>query len=287
MINDNNTSSANLTTDQKRDYYWPRPKGFGLLCLPNGTIMEYEIPRCSEREQGHIKRLDSLFSNIAQKDDLNAKFSPIKRNGSDLRDRSEIYSSAYRKGGLQSIIEDHDRENSEFSELMDKPIRTLRDVYMGIRQDIKDRKKNRKNTKISESREISDCSDTDSEPVYHNEEDVEMEASQKRILEDKVYKLITHWNDMDYIKKNHQLFMDSGSKQDKEKEEEKVKIVKVESSTKIIEPPRTNTFMSRESKIVKPKKLRPLTKNKKRKMLTSDNKFFKNPVMVQEANKAT
>lgn len=145
ITNEDNTSSVNQTTDKKREYYYQKPKGFGLLCLPNGTIMEYEIPRCSESEHGHIKRLDSLFSNMLQKDDPNSKVSPMKREGSDLRDKSEIYSSAYKKGGLQSIKEDHDREDSEYSELMDKPIRTLRDVYMGIRQDIKDKKKHKIN----------------------------------------------------------------------------------------------------------------------------------------------
>lgn len=85
---------------------------------------------------------------------------------------------------------------------------------------------------------------------------------------------------MDYIKKNHQLFMNSESKQEKEEE-------KVDSSIKIIEPPRTNIFMNRDKKVVKTKKLRPVTINDSRKILASDTKLFKNPVMAQEAKKAT
>jgi hypothetical protein len=283
IVNDT-TSTVNQTTEKEPEYFWRKPQGFGLLSLPNGNIMEYEIPVCSKGKHSPIKRHDSLFSNIGQKDDLNSKASPVKRNGSDFRDKSEMYSSAFKKGGLQCIQEDHDRENSEFSDMMDKPIRTLRDVYMGIRQDIKDRKKHTKVNKTNEPKEYSESSDNETEFTHHYTEDVEMDTSQKQILEDKVYTLITHWNDIDYIKKNHQLFMSP----EINKEQEEVKIIPPKKENfAIIDPVKTTSFIAKETKLVKNKKLRPLTKTRKKKMITSDTKFFKNPVMVQEANKAT
>lgn len=120
------------------------------------------------------------------------------------------------------------------------------------------------------------------------EDEIEMEDSQKKILEDKVYNLIEHWNDMDYIKNYHESFFSPEKKVEPEKviEEKKFQSEKKEDPQKIIPPKPKNIFMIKEKNQMKNKNLRSATKSK-RKMVSSGSKFFKNPVMIQEANKAT
>ena len=50
-----------------------------------------------------------------------------------------------------------------------------------------------------------------------------MDSSQKKILDDKVIKMITFWNDMEYIKDNSESFIHSNKKK-RNKEEKKANI---------------------------------------------------------------
>jgi len=161
------------------------------------------MPKSSKTNKPKLRRLDSLFTNfvnLTQKDDSN---SPVKRNLSDFKDKSDMLSSTYKNGGgLYSIKEDKDLENSNSSDIMDKPIRSLTDMYTGIRKDLHKRKRQKKKAKIKEEPESDESYDTCQE-----EEEIEMLDSQKQILEDKVYNLITHWNDMEYIQNHHEAFL--------------------------------------------------------------------------------
>lgn len=138
----NDKSQINLPSSEiQREYQYERPIGYGLLWLSNGVIMEYEIPKSDKRAYSPIKRLDSMNSNIpttALKDD--SKCSRLQRNGSDLREKSEVLSRNFNNGLLCSILEDHVEENSVSDLIIDKPIRSLTDIYNGIRKDIKEHK---------------------------------------------------------------------------------------------------------------------------------------------------
>ena len=124
-----------------------RPQGYSLLPMPDGTIFQYLMPKCDMSEKNNVKRLENLFSNVsivAQKDNKDLKTADIEYDN-----KSNVLSRNTTNGGfLCSIKEDHVRENSVESLLMDKPIRTLRDVYKGIRNDLKEKTK-RKQAKNS------------------------------------------------------------------------------------------------------------------------------------------
>ena len=142
----NNKLQTNVqSNDKQKEFLYEKPVGYGLLSLPNGNIIEYEIPKSEKFAMSPIKRLDSMNSNIAltaQKED--SKYQSLKRNGSDSREKSEILSRNYNNGLLCSIKEDHVEENSASDLIIDKPIRSLRDIYNGIRKDIKEHKKSLK-----------------------------------------------------------------------------------------------------------------------------------------------
>lgn len=266
--------------EEPKDFIYKRPKAYGLLCLPNGNILEYEIPKWDKGDKSSIKRFDSMLLNLTHKDDKNSRASTLKPSGSDFRERTEMFSSNY-NGFLTSIKEDHLQEDSPTSMLMNKPIRSLRDVYMGIRKDIKERKQQKETKK--------QCNDDDSNSSYdscgssNEDEDVEMEPSQKKIIEDKVIKLITHWNDMDYIKNNQNLFLSPD--RIPPREECKGSATLKEPPKLIVEPNNTNTSFNKESKPIKLKEIRPISKqNKRKKMIDSESKFFKSPLVLQKNN---
>ena len=146
----NNTSDPKIQRN-KNQMLINRPKGYSLLWMPDGTIFQYPMPRCDKNEKQNIKRIENLFSNasiVAQKDNKDLKTADIEYDS-----RSNMLSGNNTNGGfLCSIKEDHDRENSVESLLMDKPIRTLRDVYKGIRDDLKEKNKRKQiknNEKVS------------------------------------------------------------------------------------------------------------------------------------------
>ena len=138
----NNKSQINIPSSEKiKEFMYDRPIGYGLLWLPNGVIMEYEIPKSDKRAYSPVKRLDSMNSNIpitALKEE--SRYQNMNRNGSDLREKSEVLSRNYNNGLLWSILEDHVEENSVSDLIIDKPIRSLSDIYNGIRKDIKEHK---------------------------------------------------------------------------------------------------------------------------------------------------
>ena len=95
-------SNSKLQLESRKEFVFQQPLSYGLLCLPNGNIIEYEIPKCTKVSKG-IKRLDSMFSNLAslvQRDDKESRSSTLKRNASDFKDKSEIVSRNYNKNGL-------------------------------------------------------------------------------------------------------------------------------------------------------------------------------------------
>ena len=139
----NNNSQINIPSSEKqKEFMYEKPIGYGLLPLPNGNIIEFEIPQSEKRAFSPIKRLDSMSSNVAltaHKEE--SKYQSLNRNGSDYRDKSEVLSRNYNNGLLRSIKEDHVEENSVSDLIIDKPIRSLRDIYNGIRKDLKEHKK--------------------------------------------------------------------------------------------------------------------------------------------------
>lgn len=162
---------------------------------------------------------------------------------------------------------------------MDKPIRSLRDVYMGIKKDYSKRKQNREKVKESSEESLS------SNPSYETcqeEEEVEMDFAQKKILEDKVINVITHWNDINFIKENSETFIQPEKRPPKEEVKEPPKEVK---KKYIGDRFNMNETALRENKSVKLKKLRSATKSKKKNFVASDTKFFKNPVPEFENKK--
>lgn len=145
--------------ESKKELNIRRPQGYGLLALPNGNIIEYEIPKCQKGDKSHVKRLDSMFNNIAnltQNENSKSRISSLKRNASDFKDKDMLSRNFTNNGFLCSIKEDHDRENSASSLLMNKPIRSLRDVYMGIKKDYNKRKKQKETAKLEETKKLSE-----------------------------------------------------------------------------------------------------------------------------------
>lgn len=229
----------------------------------------------------------SNFINLGQKESSEKTKEDSKpKSGHNMN--NDLFASPF-EGGLSSIKEHHDLEDS-LSEIMDKPIRSLREMYTGIKKDIKIQKQQRKKQKEAEESDdsFSTC----------QEEDFEMESSQKQILEDKVYKLITHWNDMDYIKNHHSSLFPSDKepteepkeeikepKEEAKKEEEtKEPVIPKENVIKHIETPKRQVTSIVKERL-KPSKYRSNAKAKK--ILKESSKLFKTPVMVQDANKAT
>lgn len=107
--------------------------------MPDGTIFEYEIPKSDFTDKAISRQFNGLFANlgvIPQKDNSDLRSANI-----DYEDKPNVLSRNLKNGaGLCSIIEDRVEENSEGSLMMDKPIRTLRDIYQGIRDDIKEKR---------------------------------------------------------------------------------------------------------------------------------------------------
>jgi hypothetical protein len=279
-------SNSKFQLESRKEFIFQQPLSYGLLCLPNGNIIEYEIPKCTKVNKG-IKRLDSMFTNFAslvQRDDKESRSSTLKRNASDFKDKSGSYSRNYNKNGfLWSIKEDHVRENSSSSLLMNKPIRSLRDVYMGIRKDYKERNKriNKKNDdhkeETKEDLKESSVTSEESYDSYNDDEDVEMDAEQKKILEDKVIKIITHWNDMNYIKSNNNIFWTP------EKDSiEEAKETPKEPKTITQEPLNLPDAVPKDPKATRIRKIRQGARSKKKHFLASESKSFKQPSIPTE-----
>ena len=68
--------------------------------------------------------------------------------------------------------------------------------------------------------EESEIEDSQNLDWSYEDEDIEMNSCQKKILEDKVIKMITFWNDMDYIKNNSESFINSEKKKEVNLKEE-------------------------------------------------------------------
>jgi hypothetical protein len=120
------------------------------------------------------------------------------------RDKSEIVSRNHNnRKFLGSIKEDQYYENSTSSFLMDKPIRSLQDIYKGICEGYEKQKEMKSNKVEKEDNDSSESSESSSEDNAEDadlEYEVEMEPNQKKILEDKVIKVIHYWKDIEYFK---------------------------------------------------------------------------------------
>jgi len=68
--------------------------------------------------------------------------------------------------------------------------------------------------------EESEIEDSQNLDWSYEDEDIEMNSCQKKILENKVIKMITFWNDMDYIKNNSESFINSEKKKEVNLKEE-------------------------------------------------------------------
>lgn len=221
-----------------------------------------------------------MFNNFAGKEE-SSRTSGLRKYDSDSKDRVEGLSRNYNNtNNLCSIKEDHAQENSATSLLMDKPIRNLRDVYKGIRQEYKDRKKVCNKKKKSNSKQSEETKEEPTDQSYdsdisYDEEDVEMDPSHKKILEDNVIKVITTWNDMEYIKKNNQTFLSPNPKPSAKGKKETPKVEKRASHN---ECTNLNNSLGKEIRIAKVMKSRSTNKSKRKKIITSDTKFFKSPM---------
>lgn len=95
-----------------------------------------------------------------------------------------------------------------------------------------------------------------------------MEESQKKIIEDKVIKMINFWNDIEKYKNDDEFFMTPKKK-----------------GILVKEKPKTaNATVSPEKslKSAQTKKLKPMNKSRRKKMIASDSKFFNGPLVVLE-----
>ena len=101
-----------------------------------------------------------------------------------------------------------------------------------------------------------------------------MNDSQKQIIEDKVIKMINFWNKIEDFKEDENLFMTPRKKDVKEE-------TKIRPKPPIVNQPTDfNWALTKSSKI---KNIKSISKNRKKKMLASDIKFFKNPLVMPES----